>query len=200
MKKISVFLLSSALLLFIAGCGIQEPAPITEAVTEESPSASPSVPSASEAPEYPDSLEAEIFVEGEPQTLTLDLFDGGNYVIYIPGEDFTLETTLEDGYLTDRWTNIYLDEIWFSVISLGSMEEEEARQYLLRRYQDWQFSPPVENQYCGTEYTNFTFLNFMIHSDQNRTFALVAHYPMDAGDGYAPRTETIMSSFAVKPG
>ena len=203
MNKQLSLILASALILSMTGCeALKQTAadrePVITASSQITEQTDITLPAVLPEKDYPITMETEISVEGTPQKLTLECFDGGNYVIYIPQGQWALETTLKNGFLTDRWTNINNENIHFEVISFGTLTPSEAEQKILYRNTAFQFDLSHEELGWGMDYVNCTYLNFKIRSDGKNTFALAAEYPMEAGDGFSPRTGAMMDSFQIK--
>ena len=218
MKYIIPLLLAAVLLLSIPGCGfLQEPEKtetiasvvLTEAPeppTTEPPATAAPVPAADPVTEttkppkyYPETIGDALLVEGEPEALMMDLFDGGNYVIYIIQNMWTLETSLTDGYLVDRWYLTVNDMIDLQVISFGDLTEDEAGNYIQESFSGYQIHDGEEPGYIsGLNNTTHYFLNGRICSDGKNTFGIIARFPMEAADGMFGRTMKMIRTFEIK--
>ena len=204
MKKQIALLLILALCL--AGCGVQEPettaAPmVTETVTEpvtEAPAETTVETTVETEPAMPQTMEVEIRLEGEPEMLTMELFDGGSYGIYIPRDDWTLETEMVDGRLTDCWTSNLSQDVTFRVVSHGNENPDAVEKRILVTQGAYHFDPEVNGTIGGRDNVRGRFMTFSVRTDGSNTFALVGEYPGEFGDGFAPRIRAMMDSFFIK--
>ena len=204
MKKLFMLLLAVLLLLSFAGCGAMTPAETEPETTvqTDAPTAAPETQASAEAPTepgkvYEKTVVKDIFIEGEPQKMTMELFDGGNYVVYLPQDEWILETDLVDGYLTDHWVCSFNDMIEFEVISFGPLPKQEAEQYIQQKKSSYTWDPSAPEFVGGMDPVRHYFLDVEIFSDERNTFGLAAEYPMEAGDGFAPRFREIFNSFEI---
>ena len=110
-RKISI-LLAVLLCVSLAGCAGErtettetamevsqaaETGDTTSALTadvETTAAAETAVSSAPTESFYPETMETEILLEGTPEKVTVKLFDGGNFVIYIPEGEWIHEAEL----------------------------------------------------------------------------------------------------------
>ena len=166
--------------------------PSTEAAAETTARTEPTELS------YPETLETEILLEGTPEKVTMKLFDGGNYVIYIPEGEWLHEAELEDGYLRDSWESIYNEDIELELISYGSLSLEEAEQRIRLEESDYSFQQEENGYLRGIDYGDMTVMEVRICSDGRNTFSLLTEYPMEAGEGFGVRIHSMMDSFSIK--
>lgn len=206
----TVLLLAGTLLLCLAGCDLQKdpeeshetkPVIVTEetqiATTAETTVPTEAVAAETEEHYYPERIADAILIEGEPEKLFLNLFDGGNYIVYIIEDMWTLETDLMDGYLRDRWVCSFNDMIDFQVISLGPMPPQEASAYIREKKSGYQFDETNPLDLSGMDMQRSYFMNGQIFSDEKNTFAVFAEFPMEAGDGFSGRTWKMIKSFEI---
>ena len=210
MKRNICTLLAVLLTVSLAGCAggetenteasvpttaVEETAPataVTETVPETAAAAAPTEAA------YPEILETEILLEGTPEKVTMELFDGGNYVIYIPKGEWIHEAELEDGYLTDSWESIYNENIELELVSYGSLTLEEAEQQILLEEDDYTFQQTEDGYLRGVDYQDMTVMEIRLCSDGKNTFSLMTEYPMEAGEGFGVRIRSMMESFSIK--
>ena len=204
MKKTMALLLILALAL--SGCGAEKQeastVPQTSAVQTTAPTEAPTQPSteppaASTEPTRPQVMEVEISLEGEAEPLVMDLFDGGSYGIYIPRDQWTLETSLVDGCLTDCWTSNLSRDVTFRVVSHGDEDPDAVEKRILVTQGGYHFDPEREGTIGGLDNVRGRYMMFTVRSDGSNTFALVAEYPAEFGDGFAPRIRAMMDSFYI---
>ena len=211
MQKLLSLVLAAALVCSLAGCSLTEPeetrnAPVSPVLTEapttqpetEPPTETTEAPTEATEKDYPQRIGDAILIEGEPEKLMMELFDGGNYVIYIIEDMWTLETSLVDGYLTDRWVCSFNDMIDFQVISFGPKTPEEAEQYIREKKSGYTFQEAEPGVISGMDMQRSYFLSGEIHSDGKNTFAILTEFPMEAGDGFGGRTAKMMNTFEIK--
>ena len=207
MKKFMSIFMVGLLMLMLAGCSQNRLQPEKAATTEasttgETEAVLTTAPVSTTEPvvyeTYPETIGTAILVEGEPEKMLMDLFDGGNYVVYIPRDQWILETSLENGRLTDRWVCSFNDMIDFQVISFGNVSVEEAIAQIQQEKPQYQFQDSDPEGFGGLDMENMYFLDAEARSDGNNTFVLLAEYPMEAGDGFAPRIGKMMEHFEIK--
>ena len=189
-------LIAAALILTLPGCtGKETEAPPTtfETTIPYEPTVLTTIP----PKEYPETIEEEILVEGEPDRLKMNLFDGGNYVVYIPEGAWIQETLLEDGLLTDRWTYEINENLTFTVTSCGNLTAEEAEQLFTEKYGE-NFRKEEEGHYSISDPGMQTFQSLYLTSDGKNTFALHTRMPVEFGDGFSPRFQAMRNSFEIK--
>lgn len=203
MKKQFSILLSLVLSLSLAGCTMadlsfpEEEIPETTVFKETQPVPEIAPPKET-LPEFPSSIDAEIIVEGEPVPITMELFNGGDYQIYLTPDDWQLVTAMEEGFLTDRWTCGYNDTISLRVISLGDMTVSRAQETVTAQNPQVSLSETEEGMLSGTNLQEGFILEARILSEDQKTFAILSQYPLEAGDGFAPRTRAIMDTFQFR--
>ena len=195
MKKCLVLLLA----LLLAGCGAPAPEavqtetepvtePVTEAVTETT--AEPTLPT---EPNPPRTLE----YSAGGESLTLELFDGGGYGIYIPQEGWTRETELTGGLLTDRWSDGR--GVTLEVTSCGPMAPESVEKQLLATKFAYHFGEEEEGWFQGLDNVRGRWMLFTVQSDGSGSFSLVAEYPGGMGENRVELLRAMMDSFFICP-
>ena len=149
-------------------------------------------------PEYPAEIIGEMRLEGEPVEVVMDLFDGGNYVIYIPRDEWLVEYDDSGDFVADTWVNVNNDTVSFHVFQMGSMTPEEAIAYFVENNSDYTFDESDPGVFSGMNMSDRTFMDVAIQSDGVNTFALQTEYYMEMGDGYGTRIKYIMDTFEIK--
>lgn len=211
MKKILTLILTSVLILNFAGCSTQTESdtevnttPATSAATAEAETILPAVTesvttTATTVPakEYPETITVDILLEGQKEPLDMDLFDGGNYVVYVPQDTWTLSSSLENGYLTDWWTCQWAGDLWFQVISFGSMTPAEVEAHF-RQLLEPGVMEGKDGEFNIKDPSFKVFTSLSIRSDGKNTFAIMTQMPVEFGDGFGPRFNAILNSFEIK--
>lgn len=200
MKKILFMILAFTCILTGCGFGGKVEPPETSLMTEAAATDSTTeiletVSTEAIQETYPGTVTVDILVEGEPDQLTMDLFDGGMYVIYIPQDTWELKTTIEDGFLRDHWGCIWAPEVWLEIISLGSVSLEEAEEIL--REQGYSFHVTDEGHY-ELYASSKVYASLDIYGDGTNAFAMLIEMPVEFGDGFAPRFRAMIESFEIK--
>ena len=151
------------------------------------------------APDYPAEITNQLFIEGETEDVVMDLFDGGNYVIYMPRGAWELqEEDMESGYAADIWTSVDNPSVALKVLQLGSMSPEEAYEQLVQEHPAYVFEEVEPYYYRGMDYENFDVLDLMICSNGETTFALQSELFFEALGGFGVRLKGIMDTFEIK--
>ena len=203
MKSSLSLLLAAALILMLTACGVSGAPEETTLPPAAAESTGAAAPDTTEAPaetrkEYPETISAAILVEGEPDRLMMDLFDGGSYVIYIPQNDWTLTTEVRDGLLCDRWSLLWAPEVWLEVISFGSMTQDQALEQLRLQNSDDTFTESGEGRFSLKDPQGRFFTDLTLVTDGSNTFSLMTRMPLEFGDGYAPRFRAMLDSFEIR--
>lgn len=200
MKKFMVMILAFTCIFTGCGFGGKEEPPetsvMTEAAATEGTTEIPTtVPAETAGKTYLSTITVDILAEGEPDKLTMDLFDGGLYVIYIPQDTWELETTIEDGFLRDHWGCLWAPEVWLEILSLGPVSLEEAEEIL--RDQGYSFHMTDEGYY-DLDAGSKVYASLDIYLDGGNAFAMLTEMPVEFGDGFAPRFRAMTQSFEIK--
>ena len=193
MKAIWILILA----LCLSGCGAAAPEPTaaptqTQAVTETTQP--PTETTAPTEPAWPESME--VTVEEKP--VTMDLFDGGGYVIYLPREEWTVESEVTEGYLTDRFTNADNSSMTMEVITCGAMSAEAVEKRILVTEGNYHFGPEENGGYKGLDNVRGRYMIFTIVSDGAVSYALTAEYPTGQDRNFVPVVRAVMDAFAIK--
>ena len=194
-------ILAVILALCLAGCGAETtettaaptaapteaPATVVTTAPTEAPTTAPTEPS------YPLTMEV---AQGE-DTLTLDLFDGGGYVIYVPQGQWKLETSSESGNLTDRWTGVAHSGITVKVVNYGQTTPEAVEKQLLVLNGNYHFdAEEEEGHYRGIDNVRGRNMIFSTCTDGTCSYALIVEYP--GGVRFDAGLEAMLASFALK--
>ena len=206
MKKDRLLIVVLLLALQLVGCRAETapevtteiPAATTAAETQASETEVPAQQPSKPPKEYDSTIAVPILVEGEPDKLIMDLFDGGNYVIYIPQNDWKLTTSLRDGFLRDRWSCQWADEVFLEVTSYGNLSEDEVLEQFKNIYGTVLPDDYEDGSYGIPDPTRKVYRSLVIHSDGKNTFSLMREMPVEFGDGFAPRFRAMEDSFEIK--
>ena len=109
-----------------------------------------------------------------------------------------METGMEDGYLTDCWTNIDSTHVTLRVIHYGTMSEETVEKLLLATETAYHFGKSEHGYLGGSDPVHGWHMGFRVQSGESGTYAVVEEYPMSSESVWGPGVRAVLDSFQAK--
>ena len=155
-------------------------------------------------PDWPAVKEGTIDIEGMTEPVTLTLLETGRFVTYIP-DDMVPTTTANDTWIYAAFggnvnENAYLRVSFFPDLQQVPSPADLAVLLDLDGFNLVETNPAEHRQIWSV--TEFTAVNHPSYSlsgyvgmHAGEPFVVLAHYPWEFGDGFAPRTSLILDHF-----
>ena len=149
-------------------------------------------------PLYPEFIERVIVLEGDEYPITMQLFDGGNYVIYYPVDEWEVYYDDEGAYPQDVLVSTVSSTTSLRIVNYGDMDLAEAEALIQEENSNYTFERQENGLWRGMDYPNRMMMEFCVISDGIETYGLQTDYFMEAAEGFGVRIRDMMYTFEIK--
>lgn len=202
MKKSMVTALIFSVALFLAACAKTPPAEPNPALSHPDASISsdpaPVSAASSEQSGRASTTDLQFIQNGASCSLAASLYTGEGYSLYLPDEDWTMETDGEDGL--EVWESTVNDAAQLRILHLGETTMEQARADLIREEASFSLVEDKRGGLFGTDSQNGQELEISFFPSETGTlYAVALTYPTEATEELGALLHVMADTFALHP-
>ncbi len=124
-------------------------------------------------------------------------YHGEGYSVLLSDEDWKYSNTVENGKKIDSWNYKGDQKLEFHIISLGTMKEDEAIDWVTKHYKEYNLKLDEFDKLVGTTGNGQNVLNVRIRQFYE-TSAVAIFYPSDSPQEVEPMMRAMMNSFVFE--